>query len=100
MKFRFIAVIVSCLPLAACSAGPKDEDVVNLTKAFGATRGMVIDSVKNLGCEKAKEGEGEGFRGALSMQGGNHPRNAKGDRHHLLPEDGRELACKGDLAFC
>ncbi|WP_431513689.1 hypothetical protein [Variovorax sp. DAIF25] len=66
MKFRFIAVIVSCLPLAACSAGPKDEDVVNLTKAFGATRGMVIDSVKNLGCEKAKEGEvkdsGEHYR--------------------------------------
>lgn len=65
MRLRFI-VAATCIPLAACSAGPKDEDVVNLTKAFGASKGMAIDSVKNLGCEKTKEGEvkdsGEHYR--------------------------------------
>lgn len=58
MKLKFeqagTVVLASCAFLVACSGGPKDEDVV-LGMRAGA--GLNFDSVKNLGCEKAKEGE-------------------------------------------
>ncbi|MGF6348124.1 hypothetical protein [Variovorax sp. W2I14] len=57
MRLISVLVVAACLPLAACSGGPKDEDVVNGMKALGGVRGMVITSVKNLGCEKTKAGE-------------------------------------------
>ena len=67
--------IIAGLALTGCYGGPKDEDVVLGTKAFAATRFVVIESVKNLGCEKTKEGEvkdsGEFYRCRVESTVGN-----------------------------
>lgn len=72
MKLLYVGVSISvCLLVAGCSGGPKDEDVVMGSKAFAATRLVIVDSVKNLGCEKTKEGEvkdsGEFYRCNIEM---------------------------------
>jgi hypothetical protein len=75
MKFLFVVIsILSTFILTACSSGPKDEEVIAGTKAIFAVRGMLFDSVKNLGCEKSKSEQikepGEFWQCRVELTGG------------------------------